>query len=105
MTPEERIDQLLRIYLEDGYIAFSEALSEFAESNPGECVETVAAFCNLEGNEKFRATVVATFQHVFEKILTNDGFAGLERLVRIARKNGMDDEADKIESYWMPSRH
>ena len=105
MTPKERVEQLQRVYEEGG----DEALSEFANTIPVEYLKAVEACYIVEGDdeglEEFQAEMSAACRRAVEDSLTQDGFAVFDKLVRIARENGMDETADKMASYLQRLRH
>ncbi len=105
MTPKERVEQLQRIYEEGG----DEALSEFADTNPVEYLRAIEAFLIVEGDdeglEEFQAAMSEEARRAVEDHITQGGFVVFDKLVRIARENGMDDTADKIASHLQRLRH
>ena len=105
MTPKERVEQLQHIYEEGG----AEALSEFADTNPVEYLRAIEAAYIVEGDdeglEEFQAVASEAVRRAVEDQLTRGGFVVWDKLVRIARENGMDDTADKIASYLLRLRH
>ncbi len=105
MTPKERVEQLLRIFEEGG----DEALSEFADTKPVEYVRAIEAVYIVEGDdeglEEFQAAWSEAVRRAVDDHITRGGFVVIEKLVRIARENGMDDTADKIASYLRRLRH
>ena len=96
MTPKERVEQLERIYEEGG----DEALSEFVNTNPIEFLKAIEATYIVEdddeGLEEFQAAWSEAVRRAVDDHITRGGFVVIEKLVRIARENGMDDTADKI---------
>ena len=101
MTPKERVEQWRQIYEEGGEEALDEAISECANTNPVECINTIeAAFIvdgDDEGLEEFQAEFSRECRRAIEDQLTRDGLAFFDKLVRLARENGMDDVADSFE--------
>ena len=109
MTPEERIDQLIRIH-ENGGI---EALAEFSNTNPAEFIEAIVAICNYESDHEsdeewlsgFRALVSKTFLAEIDELLTQGGFARFDEMIRRAREEGEGEAADSLEAYLRRQRH
>ena len=103
MTPKESAERLRRIFEEGGEEAFGEALSELASTDPVECIETIEAIHIIEGDDEglevFQADLSRGIRRAIEDQLTQDGFAFFDKLIRLARENGMDDTADKFAAY------
>ena len=99
ITPKERVEQLQRIYEEGG----DKALSEFANTNTVEFVRAIEAIYIVEGDdeglEEFQADWSEAIRSAVADAITQNGFVGVNEMVRICRENGMDDTADKIASY------
>ena len=103
MKPKERAEQWRRIYEEGGEEALDEAISECANTNPVECINTIeAAFIvdgDDEGLEEFQAEFSRECRRAIDDHITRDGFVVWDDVVRLARERGMDDTADKIARY------
>ena len=104
-TAKARVERLLRVYEDGG----EEALLEFARTSPTEYIEAIEATYIVEGDdeglEEYQAEVSALSRKVVDDILTKDGFAIFDDLVRWARENGEDDKADRLESHLKRLRH
>ena len=95
-TAKARAERLLRVYEDGG----EEALLEFARTSPTEYIEVIEAIYIVEGDdeglEEYQAEVSAMSRDAVDDILTKDGFAIFDDLVRWARENGEDDKADRL---------
>ena len=98
-TAKARVERLLRIHEDGG----EEALLEFARTSPTEYIEAIEAIYIVEGDdeglEKYQAEVSTMCRDAVERLITQDGFAIFDDLVRLARENGMDDHADEWEAH------
>ena len=95
MTPEDRIDQLLRIY-ENGGI---EAVSEFSNTNPAEFFEAMVAISDDESFAELRDSMWPMFRSAMIELLTQYGFAKSDEWIRIAREQVDDESADRLEDF------
>ena len=104
-TAKARVERLVRIHEDGG----EEALLEFARTSPTEYIEAIEAIYIVEGDdeglEEYQAEVSAMSRDAVDDILTKDGFAIFDDLVRWARENGEDDKADGLESHLKRLRH
>ena len=109
MTPKKRAEQLKRIYEEGGAEALSKFTDRLAETNPVEYIEAMEAVYILEGDdeelEEFQAKLSRNIQQSLDDHLSKDGFAGFDEMIRLAREQGEDEAADKIEAYLKRLRH
>ncbi len=103
MTPKERAEQWKRVYEDGGDEALGKAISEFGNTNPVECIETIEASFIADGDdeglEEFQAEISRECRRAIEEQLTQDGLAFFDELIRMARENGMDDVADSFEAH------
>lgn len=99
MTPEEHIDQLMRIYETGG----AEAVGEFSKTNPAEYIEAMVAFCNIESDDEspaeLRDSMWATVRSEIIEQLSQGGFAKFDELIRLARGEVDDESVDRLEAF------
>ena len=99
MTPEERVDQLRRIYENGG----AEAVDEFSKTNPAEYVQALVAICDTENDDEssaeLRDSMWEMARSVIIKQLAQYGLTKSDEWIRIVREVADDESADRFEEF------
>jgi hypothetical protein len=104
-TPEDALERLGREYKLGG----DAALDAFANAEPIMYIAAIEQSYredgDFEGLEDYQRVVSEHFQKAVLKSIGRDGFKSWHRIVELARENGDDETADRIENFIEARKH